>query len=292
MEAPRIQLPGVEEGEIRRIGLSEYLGDAVVVVGFFRAAFGPGCSPEDCWLEELEPLDLERNVAVVGIGPDTAYSHRELADRTGLSVPLLSDAAGTAAEAFGVLGEFEGHRRIPRRSVFVLDDRGIVRYAWVADELIEGTPDVDAIRAAIDGVKSDEAALGHYRRTHDYYRYGEEEFAIASEGFEDADWELAAEAFSEARRYFEEASEAADRAHWFAASDDVAADLEAAKRRVDHHLRAAKWFADSARHYADGDDDRGDELRQDAARQRRRATDGDPLPDPGDLLEEHDPPEA
>jgi peroxiredoxin len=278
-EVPRFRLPGTHDGEVDQFALKEYVGDAVVVLCFYQADFGPHCSPRDCWLQELDLLALQRNVTVLGVGPDTAYSHRAFADRANLDMPLLADTAGTAAEAFGVLDEFEGHRRVPRRAVFVVDDRGVVRYAWEAGERDE-RPDVDAVREAVRSVESDESALERYRRARDYYRYGESEFAIASEAFEERDWRLAVEAFEEAHRYFDDASEAADGAHWFAASEDLADDLRAAKSHVDHLTRAARWFADSARHYAEGDDERGDELRRDAARQRERAETAGSLPAP------------
>lgn len=290
-EAPRFQLPGVHEGEVGRFALSDYLGDQVVVLCFYRADFGPGCRPGDCWLQELDLLALQRNVTVLAVGPDTAYSHREFADRANVDVPLLADTAGTAAEAFGVLAEFEGHRRVPRRSVFVLDDRGVVRYAWDADDE-RATPEVDDVRAAIGSIKSDESALERYRQAHDYYRYGESEFAIASEAFDEEDWQLAAEAFQEANGYFSDASDAADAAHWFADSDDVAEVLADAKSRIDHLARASAWFCKAARHYAAGVDEQGEDYRQDAARQHERADALDPLPDPDELLEEPAAPEA
>jgi peroxiredoxin len=288
-EAPRFRLPGVDGGEVREVDVREHLGDAVVVLCFYRADFGPGCRPGDCWLQEVGLLALQRNVTVLAVGPDTAFSHREFADRANLDVPLLSDTGGTTAEAYGVLDAFEGHQQVPRRSVFVLDDRGVVQYTWRADDE-RATPEVGAIKEAIRSVKSDESALERYRQAHDYYRYGESEFAIASEAFEDADWQLAAEAFQEANGYFSDASDAADGAHWFAASDDVAEVLREAKSRIDHLGRASEWFCKAARHYAADVEEQADEYRQDAARQRERAEDLDPLPDPGDLLE--DPPSA
>jgi peroxiredoxin len=284
-EAPRFSLPGVHEGEMGRFALSDYLGESVVVLCFYRADFGPGCRPGDCWLQEIDLLSLQRNVTVLAVGPDTAYSHREFAERTNIDVPLLADTAGSAAETYGVLTEFESHRRVPQRSVFVLDDRGVVQHAWTADDATD-RPSVDAVRDAISSVKSDESALERYRRAHDYYRYGESEFEIACDAFEDGEWRLAAEAFQEANGYFSDASDAADAAHWFAASDDVAEVLRDAKIRIDHLARASAWFCKAARHYAAGVDEQADEFRQDAARQRERADDLDPMPEPDELLGE------
>ena len=39
------------------------------------------------------------------------------------------------SEAYGVLyDEFEGHKRVAKRAVFVLDDDRTVRYAWSTDD--------------------------------------------------------------------------------------------------------------------------------------------------------------
>lgn len=281
-EAPSFSLPGVEGGDVRQFSLGEYLGENVVVLCFYPAAFDPHCPRRGGWLQDLDLLALQRNVAVLAVGPDTAYSHREFADSYNLDCPLLADTAGVVAEAYGVLDEFEGHQQVPRRAVFVLDDRGVVRYAWTADAP-DDRPAVEAVRAAIRSVESDESALERYRMAYDYAQYGHSEFDIASEAFEDEEWRLAAEAFEEAARYFEAASEAVDAAHWFAASPELVDRLEAARERVDGLFRVCKWFAGSARYYADGDVDLAEEYREDATRQRQRALDGPALADPEEL---------
>lgn len=281
-EAPSFSLPGAEGGDVRRFSLREYLGENVVVLCFYPADFDPHSPRRGGWLQDLDLLALQRNVAVLAVGPDTAFSHREFADSYNLDCPLLADTAGAVTEAYGVLDEFEGHRQVPRRAVFVLDDRGVVRYAWTADDPAD-RPEVEAVRAAIRSLKSDESALERYRMAYDYAQYGHSEFDIASAAFENAEWRLAAEAFDEAGRYFEAASEAADTAHWFAASPDLADRLETARQRVDGLFRACKWFAGAARSHADGDVDKAEEYRRDATRQRQRALDGPALADPDEL---------
>jgi len=52
-----------------------------------------------------------------------------------LPYPLLSDWNKTLSQAYGVLyaklGDYEG---VSKRSVFVLDRDGIVRYKWVTED--------------------------------------------------------------------------------------------------------------------------------------------------------------
>lgn len=282
-EAPRFSLPGSHRGKLQRFSISEYLGEDVVVLCFYPADFEPHCSPNDCWLSDVDLLTLQRNVTVLGISSDSAFSHREFAAQFNLEFPLLSDAGGMVAEAYDVLYDsYEGHERLSRRSVFVLDERGIVRYAWAATEPTD-SPNLDAVRAAIRSVKSDESALERYRDGHDYYQYGQSEFDIALDALEDSHWGLAREAFAEATRYFENASEEFGDAKWFAASDDLAAEVTPAKERADSLLQAARWYREAATHFVDDEAEQGEQYTSDAERQRIRASDATALTDPSEL---------
>lgn len=286
-EAPPFTLPGAADGDVESVSLSAYVGEAVVVLAFYPGDFNPHVRADE-WLADLGVLDVDRNVAVLGIAPDTAFSHRAFADEHAIGFPLLADLGGEVAAAYGVRQDgYEGHDGVPRRAVFVLDDRGVVRFAWAADGPDDAV-DVGTVGDAIDGLKSDESAVQRYRVGHDYYRYGREEFDIATGAYEAGDWRLAAEAFGEAEGYMAAASEEFDSAHWFAASEDLFDTLRGAKERTDHYLRAARWYRDSARRYTDGGDEVATELRADAEGQHQRAHDGAPLPDPEELAARFD----
>jgi peroxiredoxin len=80
---------------------------------------------------------------VYGISLDSPWSHRAWAEALVLDgMPLLSDALGEAAAAFGVLSDSQG---VPKanRSVFLVRD-GRVEASWLLDA---PAPDVDAILA-------------------------------------------------------------------------------------------------------------------------------------------------
>ncbi len=75
----------------------------------------------------------ELGAQVLGISCDSTASHRAFAKECGgLDYPLLSDfwPHGKVARTFGVLDEESGH---PRRSVFVLDRRGVTHWAYHAE---------------------------------------------------------------------------------------------------------------------------------------------------------------
>jgi glutaredoxin-dependent peroxiredoxin len=69
-------------------------------------------------------------IRVFGMSRDSAWSHIAWSQALDLNFPLLSDWNGEAIVAFGVEREFRGHRGIPERSAFLIDQDGTVRGAW------------------------------------------------------------------------------------------------------------------------------------------------------------------
>jgi len=68
-------------------------------------------------------------------------------------VTILSDFSGDVAEEFGVLrDELEGHRNVPKRSFFVNDETGTVRYTWLRENPYQQPP-VHEIAAEIQDLR-------------------------------------------------------------------------------------------------------------------------------------------
>jgi peroxiredoxin len=151
--APDFTLPGTapdeEEGPVE-YSLADALADGPVLVNFYLFDFHPACTANMCDLQELAWFDLDEDLTVFGVSTDRAFSHDAFADEEELRFPLLSDSDGSVAEAFGVLyDEFRGHNRISKRSVFLIDADGEVRYTWVAETPAD-QPDWQEIKAAVD----------------------------------------------------------------------------------------------------------------------------------------------
>lgn len=120
-EAPDFTLPGTGG---RTYTLSEYRGQPVVL------AFYPGDDTPVCTLQlrqYSEDIDSFADVGavVLAISPQGVDSHERFACRNKLAMPLLADEDKSVAEAYGILGPLGFYRR----SVFVVDGAGIVRYA-------------------------------------------------------------------------------------------------------------------------------------------------------------------
>ena len=65
---------------------------------------------------------------MLGISPQSVDSHERFAAEHGLTVPLLADPDHETARAYGVVGP----GGLVRRSIFIVDPEGIVRYRHVA----------------------------------------------------------------------------------------------------------------------------------------------------------------
>jgi len=142
-KAPDFSLPGT--GGTTH-SLSQYAGRTVVLV-FYPGDDTPVCTKQlNCYNNELAQF-TDIGAQVLAISAQDMASHERFATKHGFQFPLLSDTDKSVAGLYGTLGPLG----FPRRSVFVIDAQGVVRYAHRAiagltfrpvDEL------VGAIRAA------------------------------------------------------------------------------------------------------------------------------------------------
>ena len=116
--------------------LSSYAGRKAVLLVFFPWAFSHVCTSEMSGIRDRLDEFMTFDTEVFAISTDPTYSLRVFADTDGLNFPLLSDfwPHGAVAQAYGV---FDVERGVARRSSFVVDRAGIVRWA-VHNELPDG----------------------------------------------------------------------------------------------------------------------------------------------------------
>jgi len=123
--------------EGKPVTLSKELGHGPVVLSFYVFDFSSVCQGQLCAMRD-EMGELQKYGAkVFGISTDSHHSHRAFKAANQINYPLLSDWNKTASRAFGVLydrfGDF-GLQGVSKRSVFVLDKDGVVRYKWVTED--------------------------------------------------------------------------------------------------------------------------------------------------------------
>lgn len=119
--APGFSLPATGDSTV---SLSDYAGKAVVLV-FYPGDDTPVCTKQlnsySRELDEFEALDAH----VLGISAQGVESHEAFAAKHGLKFPLLADTDKAVAGLYGTLGPLG----FPRRSVFIVDPSGVIRYA-------------------------------------------------------------------------------------------------------------------------------------------------------------------
>lgn len=75
--------------------------------------------------------------SVAAIANTATFSQMAFAEHFDMQFPLLSDWGGRTAAAYGVRYDvWKGHEGLAKRSVFVIDREGIIRYRWVTDDAL------------------------------------------------------------------------------------------------------------------------------------------------------------
>ncbi|NND75257.1 MAG: peroxiredoxin [Ilumatobacter sp.] len=119
--APDFTLPGTGD---REYSLADFAGHPVVIA-FYPGDDTPVCTKQlnsyNDDIDQFAGLDAQ----VVGISAQDVDSHEGFADKHGFTFPLLADVDKTVAGLYGTLGPLG----FPRRSVFIVDREGIIRYA-------------------------------------------------------------------------------------------------------------------------------------------------------------------
>jgi len=119
--APDFTLPGTGD---RSYSLSEFAGRPVVLV-FYPGDDTPVCTKQlNSYNDDIGQF-TELNAQVIGISAQDVSSHEGFANKHGFTFPLLSDTDKAIAGLYGTLGPIG----FPRRTTFIIDADGIVRYA-------------------------------------------------------------------------------------------------------------------------------------------------------------------
>jgi peroxiredoxin Q/BCP len=118
--APDFTLSGVPAGAYH---LQEQRGK-VVVLAFYPGDFTPVCSRQLQSYEEQRQKLVETGATFWAISTDGLEKHERMAKSYALSFPLLADEGAQVAALYGVRSLMGS----AKRSVFVIDQDGVVRY--------------------------------------------------------------------------------------------------------------------------------------------------------------------
>jgi peroxiredoxin len=110
------------------VTLSSFRGSKAVAIFFYPYAFSGVCAGEMAGIRTRLDEFLTFDTEILAISCDPVYTLRAFADSDGLNFPLLSDfwPHGAVSTAYDVFDEVKG---CPRRSSYVIDREGVVRWA-------------------------------------------------------------------------------------------------------------------------------------------------------------------
>ena len=145
-KAPDFTLHNQDRQEVT---LSEELKKGPVVLAFMPAAFSSVCTTEMCTFRD-STAELDKfNATVLGITVDTFFALGAWRKAENLGVTLLSDFNKDVIRAYGVVNpDMIGLKDIAKRSIFVIDKNGTVRYKEVLEDA-RNEPDYGKAKAAL-----------------------------------------------------------------------------------------------------------------------------------------------
>jgi len=118
--APDFTLSGMPPGAYH---LADQRGK-VVVLAFYPGDFTPVCSRQLQHYEDQRQKLVATGATLWAISTDDLEQHERMAKSYALSFPLLSDPEGQVAALYGVRGLLGS----ARRSIFIVDPKGVIRY--------------------------------------------------------------------------------------------------------------------------------------------------------------------
>jgi peroxiredoxin len=142
--APEFTLQGTGD---KSYSLSAFRGQPVVLV-FYPGDDTPVCTKQlNSYNNELTAFESV-GAQVLAISAQDVTSHEQFAAKHGFQFPLLADTDKAVAALFGTVGPLG----FPRRSVFVIDGQGVVRYAHRAIAGLTFRP-VEELVAAVEAAR-------------------------------------------------------------------------------------------------------------------------------------------
>ncbi len=138
------------DSEKNQVTLSALKGEKILLL-FFPLAFTSVCTKELCSVRDNISKYNNLQVKVVGISVDTLQTLAKFKESQQLNFTLLSDFNKEVSTLYDTLYEMFGYnmKGVSKRSAFVVDKEGIIRYAEVLENAGE-VPDFDKIEAVLN----------------------------------------------------------------------------------------------------------------------------------------------
>jgi peroxiredoxin len=127
--APNFKLSSMDQAEVN---LSDYSGRSVVIL-FFPKAYTSVCTAELCSIRDNKANYDKLGTDVIAISVDPLDVLNKFKEEQGFNFDLLSDSDKQVSASYGALYEDPDHKMhgLAKRSAFIVDKKGIIRYAEV-----------------------------------------------------------------------------------------------------------------------------------------------------------------
>ncbi|MBL7747263.1 MAG: peroxiredoxin [Chitinophagaceae bacterium] len=132
-----------------KVTLSELKGKNVLLL-FFPQAFTGVCTKELCSIRDNIAAYDKVNAQVLGISVDSVFTLNKFKEEQQYNFPLLSDFNKTVSELYNTIYHdwILDMKGVSKRSAFVIDKEGIVRYAEVLENAGE-VPNFENIQTTL-----------------------------------------------------------------------------------------------------------------------------------------------
>src|SRR6185436_13359333 len=136
-----------------KVTLSDQRGQNVLLL-FFPLAFTSTCTAELCSVRDNISFYNNVHAKVFGISVDSLHTLAKYKDEQNLNFSLLSDFNKDVSTAYGSIYEMFGYnmKGVSKRSAFVIDKEGIVKYAEVLENASE-QPNFKNITLTLEDLK-------------------------------------------------------------------------------------------------------------------------------------------
>lgn len=141
------------DSEKKKVSLDDLKGKNVLLL-FFPQAFTGTCTKELCSTRDNIALYEQVNAQVLAISVDSIFTLARYKDDQQLNFPLLSDFNKEVSKAYDCLYDtfvFD-MKGVSKRSAFVIDKEGIIRYAEVL-ETASDLPDFSRVQKTLSELK-------------------------------------------------------------------------------------------------------------------------------------------
>jgi len=92
----------------------------------------------------------ELGADILAVPVTAPFAQQAFAATLDIDFPLLSDWDRVACGSYGVRYQvWKGHAGVAKRSVFVIDTSGVIRYRWVTEDALI-LPDLDEVVSAVE----------------------------------------------------------------------------------------------------------------------------------------------